>query len=211
MDGLKCGVDAWQTGRSPLEESTQSTNTSITNLMNLSTPKKSFSNSKHSTVSIFKGFKELNFAIWKNPKIAESVLPSGNGTTIQKIVRQYTLPQASKYLGKSEAYFRLFLWENGIAADGQNNGSAIFSEDLLDLIDSHGYLFDYAKKWRLIGHHAEADKLLQEAREVFGLLPSENGDAAPKKMVKSRIPVIPEYTEDWAIDPETSVKTPVYI
>ena len=179
--------------------------------MNLSTPKKSFSNSKHSTVSIFKGFKELNFAIWKNPKIAESVLPSGNGTTIQKIVRQYTLPQASKYLGKSEAYFRLFLWENGIVADGQNNGSAIFSEDLLDLIDSHGYLFDYAKKWQRIGHHAEADKLLQEAREVFGLPSLESSASVSKRKEKKRMPVIPEYTEDWVNAPEASVTPAVYI
>jgi hypothetical protein len=178
--------------------------------MNFSRPTNSLGNTKNSTAPIFKGFKELNLAIWKNPEIAASVLPSSNGTKTQKIVRQYTLPQASQYLGKTEASFRLFLWKNGIAADGQNNGSPIFSEDLLDLIDSYGYLFDYAKKWRLTGHHAEADKLLQEAQGVFGITPFAKDESASKKK-KSRFPVIPEYTEDWLNIPEESMATPVYI
>lgn len=179
--------------------------------MNFSTPTNSFGNTKKSTVSIFKGFKELNLAIWRNPEIAESVLPSSNGTTTQKIVRQYTLPQASRYLGKTEAHFRLFLWENGIAADGQNNGAPIFSEDLLDLIDSHGYLFEYAKKWRLIGYHAEADRLLQKAREVFSISFPANDGAVSKKGSKKNLPVILEYMEDWVHHPEESVTTAVYI
>ena len=179
--------------------------------MNFSIPTNSFGNTKKSTASTFKGFKELNLAIWRNPEIAESVLPSSNGTTTPKIVRQYTLPQASRYLGKTEAHFRLFLWENGIAADGHNDGAPIFSEDLLDLIDSHGYLFEYAKKWRLVGHHAEADKLLQEAREVFGISSPENEGVVSKKSGKKHLPVIPEYTEDWVHHPEESVTTTVYI
>ncbi len=179
--------------------------------MNFSTSTKTFGNITSS--SIYKGFKELKFAIWKNPQLAETILHSSSGNVSQDLVRQYTLTQASRYLGKSEAAFRLFLWENEITADGESNGTPLFSEDLLSLIESYGYLFDYSKKWRQTGHHAEADNLLKEAREIFGI--NSSAKAAPKAKAKRKekksLPIVPEYTEDWVSLYEESEPAPVYI
>jgi len=164
--------------------------------MNFSTNTNTISHSKTAPSSIYKGFKELGFAIWRNPQLARALLPVSGGNKPERIVRQYTLPQAAAYLGKTEAAFRLFLWENGIAADEENNGSPVFSEDLLDLIESYGYLFDYSKKWRQTGHPKEADKLLKEAREIFGV--TESIHSIHKSRPPKRIPEVPEYTEDWS-------------
>lgn len=179
--------------------------------MNLSTPTNSIRNTKRSTLATFKGFKELNLAIWTNPNLEVSVLPSINGAKSQRVVREYTLSQASTYLGKTEANFRLFLIENGIRSDGEHNGTPLFSEDLLDLIESHGYLFDYAKKWRVIGHHDEADKILQAAQDAFSLNALASSANLSKKRVKKRFSKIHENTEDWGDDSEESLIEVTYI
>ena len=173
--------------------------------MNFSTPSNSFGNTAVDSSSIFKNFKDLKLAIWKNPEIARRVLRKSEVSAPEKIVRQYTLDQASKFLGKTEAAFRLFLWENGISADGESNGNPLFSEDLLDLIDSHGYLFDYAKKWRLIGHHVEAERYRKEANKIFEISFVEQESYQRKS--RRHVAANPEYIEDWggvSEDPELS-------
>jgi len=165
--------------------------------MKLSTSTNTLSNIKQgfssSTTSTFKDFKELNIAIWRNPQIVERIVHAANGTKPQSILRQYTLSQASRLLGRSEEAFRIFLWENGIQADGEVNGKPFYSEALLDLIESHGYLFEYSKKWRQIGHHDEAERLHAEARRVFG--ESLLGDESMTE--RDSIPSAQQFTQDW--------------
>ena len=182
--------------------------TSTLHPMNLSTPTKTLGTINTTKSPVFKDFRELSFAIWKDHNLAEAVIQTSVGEEPQTIVRHYNLTHASRYLGKTEAALRLFLWENDLSPDVENGGTPLFSEDFLDLIDAYGYLFDYSKKWRQSGHHDEADNLLKEAHAAFGL------PAAPARSTtsKKKAPlVIPDATEDWAGSPDEWRATPVYI
>jgi len=182
--------------------------TSTLHPMNLSTPTKTLGTINTTKSPVFKDFRELSFAIWKDHNLAEDVIQTSVGEEPQTIVRHYNLTHASRYLGKTEAALRLFLWENDLSPDVENGGTPLFSEDFLDLIDAYGYLFDYSKKWRQSGHHDEADNLLKEAHAAFGL------PAAPARSTtsKKKAPlVIPDATEDWAGSPDEWRATPVYI
>jgi len=182
--------------------------TSTLHPMNLSTPTKTLGTINTTKSPVFKDFRELSFAIWKDHDLAEAVIQTSVGEEPQTIVRHYNLTHASRYLGKTEAALRLFLWENDLSPDVENGGTPLFSEDFLDLIDAYGYLFDYSKKWRQSGHHDEADNLLKEAHAAFGL------PAAPARSTtsKKKAPlVIPDATEDWAGSPDEWRATPVYI
>ena len=140
--------------------------------MNLSTPTKTLGNISSTKSPVFKDFRELSLAIWKDHNLAEAIIQTSDGEEPQIIVRYYNLTYASRYLGKTEAALRLFLWENGLSPDVKSEGTPLFSEDFLDLIDAYGYLFDYSKKWRQSGHHEEADNLIKEAHAAFGLAAS---------------------------------------
>ena len=165
--------------------------------MNLSTSTNTLSNITQgfnsSATSTYKDFKVLNIAIWRNPQIVERILHADNGSKPQSILRLYTLSQASRLLGRSEEAFRIFLWENGIQADEEVNGKPFYSEALLDLIESHGYLFEYSKKWRQIGHHDEAEKLHAEARRVFG----ESLLGHDGRTRRDPVPSARQFTQDW--------------
>ncbi len=176
--------------------------------MKFSTPTKTIGNITTKQPSVFKNFKELSFAIWKNPNLAGSFIQPDTGKQPEDIVRHYNLTHASRYLGKSEAALRLFLWENSLSADVRSGDDPIFSEEFLDLIDAYGYLFDYSKKWRESGHYEEADNLLKEAQIVFGL---PHSHTAPPRIRKRIAPSIVKYTEDWAGFPEEWRSKPVYI
>jgi hypothetical protein len=154
--------------------------TSTLHPMNLSTPTKTLGTINTTKSPVFKDFRELSFAIWKDHDLAEAVIQTSVGEEPQTIVRHYNLTHASRYLGKTEAALRLFLWENDLSPDVENGGTPLFSEDFLDLIDAYGYLFDYSKKWRQSGHHDEADNLLKEAHAAFGL------PAAPARATTSK-------------------------
>ncbi len=176
--------------------------------MNLTTPTNTLGTINSTKSPVFKDFRELSFAIWKDHHLAEAVIQTSEGEEPQTIVRHYNLTHASRYLGKTEAALRLFLWENGLSPDVENEGTPLFSEDFLDLIDAYGYLFDYSKKWRQSGHHEEAENLLKEARAAFGLPASQTRPTPPRKKTS---PLIPAYTEDWAGSPDEWKATPVYI
>jgi len=182
--------------------------TSTPHPMNLSTPTKSLGNINTTKSPVFKDFRELSFAIWKDHDLAEAVIQTSDGDKPQTIVRHYNLTHASRYLGKTEAALRLFLWENDLSPDVESEGTPLFSEDFLDLIDAYGYLFDYSKKWRQSGHHEEANNLLKEAHAAFGLPAAPVRPTSSKKKAPS---VIPDSTEHWAGSPDEWRATPVYI
>jgi hypothetical protein len=117
--------------------------------------------------TVYKDFTELSLALWRDSGLTDLVLHESESYPVAP--RHYNIIQASRYLGKTEAALRLFLWENGLSHDAGEPEHPLFSEQFLDLISNYGYLFDYSKIWRKTGHHEQADNLRREAELIFGL------------------------------------------
>jgi len=135
--------------------------------------KSSVNNTK---ATVFKDFRELSQALWRDSGLTDLLLHESESYPVGP--KHYTIIQASRYLGKTEAALRLFLWENGLAHDAGDSEHPLFSEQFLDLIANYGYLFDYSKIWRKTGHHEQADNLRREAELIFGVSPAGQEQSA---------------------------------
>jgi hypothetical protein len=134
--------------------------------MNSTIVSKSSGNSTSAKKYVYKDFRELAQALENKSNISDAAARKNerNGGSLY-----YDIVHASRYLGRTEAALRLFFWENGLKPDAGDSKNPLFSAQSLDLILAYGYLFDYAKVWRLTGHNDQADILRREAELVFGI------------------------------------------
>lgn len=126
---------------------------------------------------VFKDFRELSFALWNRPELADSIIKDHDSRNKQP--QRYGIVQASIYLGRTEGSFRQFLWENNLTSDVKQDGNEYFSEEFLDLVATYGYQFDYARIWEKTGHHTQAQNLRREAESIFRISSAEEDHELP--------------------------------